>query len=75
MANCDVNAVVLHTNKISDHSTVLIESKIFSKPVDKNLYVRRTVGYKKSILIQSLNDFKWENLGLKSLSEKAKHFK
>lgn len=74
MTNCDCEPIVLKEDKISDHSTILIKKNLFSKEVDKNVYVDRVIAYSKDKFIENLNRFEWNNLGAKSLNEKTEIF-
>lgn len=58
-------------DKISDHSTIRIDSKMFSKPIDKNIYVKKIFGYNRDKLVHNLSVHNWNNLGSKTLCEKA----
>lgn len=74
MTNCDCEPIVLKVDKISDHSTILIKTNLFSKEVDSNVYVDRVMAYSKDKFIENLSRFEWDNLGVKSLNEKTKIF-
>lgn len=65
---------MLKEDKISDHSTIMIKSRLFSKNVDCNVYVDKVIGYSKEKFVHNLSRFEWDNLGSKSLSEKVEIF-
>lgn len=62
MSNLVVEAEVLTTNKLSDHSTVEIKIDGLVREKEKHKTVRRFVDYEPEVLRQRLNEFDWESI-------------
>lgn len=72
ITNCDVEVEVMKDDKITDHATLNVRTRVFNTCERNKLLVNRVVGYSRDKLVNKLKEFEWNNLGTKSVNDKAK---